>query len=561
MKINKIFAATLVAVSVAATLTTGCDESELYSADAPEWIADSVSAVAARNAANGGAAAFAAETVVSDGWWSAWSKNYSFPENNRMTIEVTLDKSTREELWKNWAMVVATSGWNFPSSGEPNGQEGYGEYFVVRGDGGNWNGKGKVSVTTTDAMPIADAAYKDFEQDDTKYVIVAEHYPTGSILIKCSQVNPAGEEYHWTANGLAEAGAGCQVFFAGEGSTFTITNITYETLEELSPAAIAISGTPAAVEKYTGEEPVAPSYYFGDGVATITWDNGATSSVGADELSFTVIPDLSTVGTATVAVAYGKTSMGRFCEPVATSYQVEVTNAIKSIEAKCKVNGKNFYYYDLEIPLKSDQFEVTATYADGTSGVLAANNVKFAVTTDGKVTATYNDITSEVSNVTATKGSSAAGDLTYPSWIATNFGSVASGESKTVKVFVYTAGTADWQCALPEISGTSANGGWTLCFNGNNWGFGDPSTMTATLVKNDFFIEGVFDHAMRGAEAALGIDYTIVFTNNGDGTANISETGTTSDGVSRTISLDLGNVPETINIDVTIDGAYAIFHD
>ncbi|MBR2199291.1 MAG: hypothetical protein IJ894_00855, partial [Bacteroidales bacterium] len=86
MKINKIFAATLVAVSVAATLTTGCDESELYSADAPEWIADSVSAVAARNAANGGAAAFAAETVVSDGWWSAWSKNYSFPENNRMTI-------------------------------------------------------------------------------------------------------------------------------------------------------------------------------------------------------------------------------------------------------------------------------------------------------------------------------------------------------------------------------------------------------------------------------------------------------------------------------------------
>ena len=563
MKIKNIITGTALAATFGGMVLSGCTESELYSAGAPDWIADSVSAVAARNAANAGESTFAQETVTADGWWTAWSKAYSFPESQRMTIEITLDKSTREKRWKNFAMVVATTGWEFPSSGQPNGEDGYAEYFVVRGDAGNWNGpKGTVNVTADESLDLANEDFVSFQEDGSKFTIVAEHYPTGSILINSTQVTPSGAEYHWTANGTAEAGSGCQVFFAGEGSTFTITNITYETLEELKPTKLEVTGTPTAVE--VTEEEVEPSYYYGDGVATVTWSNGTTSTVGIDELTFSVIPDLKTVGTANVLVAYGKTSMGQYCQPVVSSYKLEVTNPITAISAKYIGVSKTFYYFDNDITLQSNLFEVESTYSDDTKGTLDSKNINFTLQSDGKVIAKYNDdITCEVSNITTAKGSAAAGNADRTSsWVATKFAAASEGSPVIVKAMVYGLGVNDWECALPEISGTSANGGWTLCLNGNNWGF-QSASMTASIVKNDFSpdFENGLSHLERKAEVTNGLDFVITFTHNGNGTATITETATTSDGKERTIELLVSNVPDSFDTDVTIDGAYVIFHD
>lgn len=562
MKLNKILTAATIAAAFSASLTTGCYEGEMYDVGQPDWLTDSVSAVAARAAANAGESTFAQESVTADGWWTAWSKTYNFPENQRMTIEITLDKSTREKRWKNFAMVVATSGWEFPASGQPNGVDGYGEYFVVRGDAGNWNGTGNVTVTADESLDLANEDFVSFQEDGSKFTIVAEHYPTGSILIKSTQVTPSGSEYHWSANGTAEAGSGCQVFFAGEGSTFTITNITYETLEELMPIKLEVSGTPTAVE--VTEEEVEPSYYYGDGVATVTWSNGTTSTVGIDELTFSVVPDLKTVGTANVLVGYGKTSMGQYCQPVVSSYKLEVTNPITAISARYIGASKTFYYFDNDISLLSSLFDVEATYSDNSNGVLASENVICTLNKDGKVIVKYkDDITCEVSNITTAKGSAAAGNADRTSsWVATKFAAASEGSPVIVKAMVYGLGVNDWECALPEISGTSANGGWTLCLNGNNWGFAD-ATMTASIVKNDFSpdFENGLSHLERKAEVTNGLDFVITFTHNGNGTATITETATTSDGKERTIELLVSNVPDSFDTDVTIDGAYVIFHE
>jgi len=381
MKIKNILTGAAILAAFGGIMLTGCDESELYSANAPEWIADSVSTVAARKANNqGGGSSFDAEEVTSEGWWTAWSKNYDFPENQRMTIEVTLNKSARGNLWENWAMVLTTPNWTERNETST----GYAEYFVVRGDGGNWGGNG-INVTTEDAMAIASEDYKAYMQDGTQYTIVAEHYPTGSILINCSQVNPAGDEWHWTATGNTKAGEACWIFFAGEQSTFTITNITYEKLEELKPTKLEVTGTPTAIQILDKDAEATLEQFYGNGIATVTWENGTTSTVAASELTFSIIPDLKTVGTSLVAVAYGKSSMGQFCEPVSTSYKIEVTAPISSIEIE---PAATTYYYtagttevkkedidvalfiksvigktgsaDLEIPASSYTTEITA---------------------------------------------------------------------------------------------------------------------------------------------------------------------------------------------------------
>jgi len=392
MKLNKILTAATIAAAFSASLTTGCYEGEMYDVGQPDWLTDSVSAVAARAAANAGESGFAAETVTADAWWTAWSKTYNFLENQRMTIEITLDKSTREKRWKNFAMVVATSGWEFPASGQPNGVDGYAEYFVVRGDGGNWNQTGKVTVTADESLDLANKDFVSFQEDGSKFTIVAEHYPTGSILIKSTQVTPSGAEYHWTANGTAKAGSGCQVFFAGEGSTFTITNITYETMEELKPKKLEVTGTPTAVS-FT-EEVVEPSYYYGDGVATVTWSNGTTSTVGIDELTFSVVPDLKTLGTALVTVAYAKTSMGQYCEPVSTGYKLEVAGKIESIKINPTSETPVYYYVPGTTEIKKEDIDAVSYIKSvvGVSGTTELPLGEDSYTTEVTIPATFGDV-------------------------------------------------------------------------------------------------------------------------------------------------------------------------
>jgi hypothetical protein len=48
MKINKIFSASMIAAFAASVLSTGCADTDLYDNGAPEWLADSVAAAAAK---------------------------------------------------------------------------------------------------------------------------------------------------------------------------------------------------------------------------------------------------------------------------------------------------------------------------------------------------------------------------------------------------------------------------------------------------------------------------------------------------------------------------------
>lgn len=225
-----------------------------------------------------------------------------------------------------------------------------------------------------------------------------------------------------------------------------------DTGEDHFPVSISVDGYPSAIE-------VGDKNFWKNAVATVVLDNGAQIKADSIDITFTVIPDLTTKGEKTIVLSYGKTKKGAFAQPVTTSYTIKVTSPIKSISAKYIGPKKTFYYFDNDIELPSDQFELTAIYSDNSSDKLGAKDATFTLShTDGKVTATYNNYSCVVDAITTAKGTSAAGapDKTS-SWIATAFGAVATNTTKTVKVFVYALGTQDWQCALPEISGENGD--------------------------------------------------------------------------------------------------------
>ncbi|MBP5503098.1 MAG: hypothetical protein J6Y24_09955 [Bacteroidales bacterium] len=567
MKKVKLSLLTMCAAALTATALSGCYKGELYDIDEPENLQDRIKQAAINNANKKQTGDFVSVEepyqvgitgTFKNAYWSTFSKYYKLGKGDTLTLKFR-NYSDCKANYDNWCCFVT-------SDADLNAPEGYEEYAGQRAD--RWDNIRQQNASFSGTMTSLSndeewaAWLKTMNKADVEISVIRNH--AGMVKILSTTITSDGKEWTCDQDGIITTGDYVRVIMVCERSylQFYYSNKVGEedpkstigevdTGEDHFPVSIAIDNYPTALE--LGDED-----YWKNGEATITFDNGATITAKTKDITFTV-PDLTTVGKKTIILSYSKSKKGGYGQAVATSYQIEVTNKIRSISAKYIGSNKTFYYFDNPVELIPSLFELAAEYSDKSTGTIDVKNATFTLNTEGKVIAKYNDYECEVDGIITAKGKSAAGTPDKSSsWQATQFGEVEGGQTKTVKVFVYGRGVNDWECALPEIVG--ANGGWTLCFNGNNWGFNEP-TMTGEIIKNDFFIENVFSHEDRKNETTKGLDFTITFTNNGDGTAVISETATTSDGVERTITLKMSNVPTTFNTDVTIDGAYVVFHD
>ena len=82
-------------------------------------------------------------------------------------------------------------------------------------------------------------------------------------------------------------------------------------LEDFNPVSIEVTGTPAFTELGNDD-------FWGDAIATVTFADGSSAEVDTADLSFTVIPDMTTLGEKTVVVAYSKTKQGNYAKAVST---------------------------------------------------------------------------------------------------------------------------------------------------------------------------------------------------------------------------------------------------
>ena len=198
--------------------------------------------------------------------------------------------------------------------------------------------------------------------------------------------------YSYKDNGAYhfEVGSTVTLVITKSGSNYT-AEVYYQKAPEFTPKSISVAGTPKAIS-YTEEE-VDYNYYFGDATATVTWDNGAVSTVNAKDLTFTVVPDLKTVGTAIVTVAYGKTSKGNYCEPVSTGYKIEVAGEIESIKINPVSETPVYYYVPGTTEIKKEDIDVVS-YIKSVVGVAGTTELPLgedSYTTEVTIPANFGD--------------------------------------------------------------------------------------------------------------------------------------------------------------------------
>ncbi len=562
MKTTILLRRALYAIVLVAIGLVGCEgELDIYSIDAPSDLQARVDSIAAAKAAKDTgdttflniATAIVGAEDNSAAWYTAFSDYFTVPIGQKLVLKFE-NYGAGVNNWNNWNLALA-------NVADRDADE-YAEYFVLRADAFGWGNEnfdlGVVSQNYPDLDGDGDI-WNDFRQimQGADVTIEVDFSVTGYVFVTATGVGTDGTELIMTYNQPVTGAQEVSAFLICDGSHFVMDNAfllpsEITAIEDASPVSLAITGAPATVE-------IGNENFWGNAVATVTYDDGSSAEIDSADLSFNVVPDMTTVGQKTITVAYSKTKQGEFGPAVSTFYNLDVINAVTELEITSMPEITTYYFFNEEpIIFDTEGLEITATYSDGGTGVL--DNSVLQINGIPAVAGAQDFEVSYVgaaSTVTATvpltliKGIDQVGytDKTTP-WF-TEFSdeyNVPSGESKTVKMYCYSNEINNYHSPVVILRKADLTEYAGLRMDNFGWGDGYP----AATLTNDWNFD-VFASNINGSY----IEITV--TNNGDGTANTRYDVTYANGETHFqeyagVTVDSSD----LNFALVLEGAYLV---
>ena len=530
MKTTKLLKFALYFAILATIGLVGCEKLDLYSIDAPSDLQSRIDSIAAAKPNTGDTTYVTITTAIvgaennSSGWWTAFSDYFSVPTGKLLHLEF-INHGTGVNNWNNWNLAVTNEIADRAAAD-------YKEYFVLRSDAYGWGGK-MANVDPryafdikmiTHNYPDTDGngdIWNDFRttMQGARVSLDIDHSATGNVFVTATAVGTNGTTLVQTYQQPVSAAADLMAFLICDGSYFEMKKAylipsKVTVVEDVNPVSIAVTGTPAFLE-------LGNKNFWGDAKATVTFADGSSAQVDSADISFNVIPDMTTLGVKTVVVAYSKTKQGAYCKAVTTFYKLEVTNPVVSLEVTTMPLITKYYYFSGDpILFNTTGLVVTGTYSDGTKAVIPKETLQF-----GKIPAASGTQSALISYVGATKtvtttcpltlvkgiGQVGANDFSTAWWTAFSADyKVPSGSSKTLTMYCYSDNLANWHspCTILRKSDKTENA--VVRMDSFGWGAGYG---TATLTSDwnwDKFTSNI-----------SGSKVVITVTNNGNNTADV----------------------------------------
>lgn len=528
MKTTKLMRCALYAVVLAAFGLVGCEKLDLYSIDAPSDLQRRIDSIAAAKPNTGDTTNITIVTPIvgaednSAAWWTAFTDYFAIPTNKLLHLEF-INHTSGANNWNNWNLAVTNEIADRSATG-------YKEYFVIRSDAYGWGGTmandGYVFdiKMITQNYPDTDGdgdIWNDFRKtmQGARVSIDIDHSATGNVYVTATAVGTNGTKLVETYQQTVSSTANINAFLVCDGSHFEMKRAylipsKVTVVADVNPVSIAVAGTPTFIEFGNKD-------YWGNAKATVTFADGSSKLVDPSDLSFTVIPDMTTLGVKTVIVAYSKTKQGVYSKAVSTIYTLEVTNPVVSLEVTTLPNITTYYYYTNDaIKFNTTGIVVTGTYSDGTKAIIPNETLKFgtipASSGSQSVVISYVGATKTVTTtcpVTLVKGVSQIGATDFSSAWWTVFSAdytVASGSSKTFTMYCYSDNLANWHSPCTILRKADKTEYGVVRMDNFGWGTGY-GTATSTSDWN----WSIFQSSISGSKVVITVK------NNGNNTADI----------------------------------------
>lgn len=558
-RLNKLAAVFCVA-AMALTAMTGCEGSDMFSVNSPDWLSEKIDSIEKANQSTEEVLVGMNEDVYTvgntdftSGFWTSFSKYYLVQDNQKWNAVFNLNiNPSATNTYKNFALVITND--------VDRGGTGYTEYGAIRFDNqpsGNseWGDHIDRSCVQSNLTFETDTD-KGVDKLGGKVTLTVDRSRVDTFMVKITNgtVTKTYIQPSKIANLNAdESNTNIRCFLVPEGSyiDFMQSNVEpiggYTSAQDKAPVSMVLNNVPAEVDENTPLEKAMENVS-----ATVTFEEGITKVIPAKELYFSAINDMNVSGTKNLIVIYNKTFKGENAStPIVAQKTFEVVPAIKALHIVSAPTRLTYKYYEAAgitnpasavFPVDTKGLTVQATYLNGVTRDITLDKLvisavpmkagKQAVTVTAKngVKTTF-DVTVEKHAATFVTPSPAilgAEDCTTGWWGAHLDADVKvpAGETRAFS-FTNLGGAANWNnyvvvlrnAALAEyVVVRSDNFGWT----GDNSGpYGWKNCTAGSTGAADW---ATWLAGMNGAKVVVYV------TNNNNGTADVLAITTGTDG-------------------------------
>ena len=558
-RLNKLAAVFCVA-AMALTAMTGCEGSDMFSVNSPDWLSEKIDSIEKANQSTEEVLVGMNEDVYTVGntdfssaFFTSFSKYYVVQDNQKWNAVFNLNiNPSATNTYKNFALFITND--------VDRGGTGYAEYGAIRFDNqpsGNseWGDHIDRSCVQSNLTFETDKD-KGVEKLGGKVTLTVDRSRVDTFMVKITNgtVTKTYIQPSKIANLNAdESNTNIRCFLVPEGSyiDFMQSNVEpiggYTSAQDKAPVSMVLNNVPAEVDENTPLEKAMENVS-----ATVTFEEGITKVIPAKELYFSAINDMDVSGTKNLIVIYNKTFKGENAStPIVAQKTFEVVPAITALHIVSAPTRLTYKYYEAAgitnpasavFPVDTKGLTVQATYLDGVTRDITLDKLAISavpmkvgkqaviVTAKNGVKTTF-DVTVEkhaATFVTLSPAILGAEDCTTGWWGAHLDADVKvpAGETRAFS-FTNLGGAANWNnyvvvlrnAALAEyVVVRSDNFGWT----GDNSGpYGWKNCTAGSTGAADW---ATWLAGMNGAKVVVYV------TNNNNGTADVLAITTGTDG-------------------------------
>lgn len=581
-RLNKLASVFCVA-AMALTAMTGCEGSDMFSVNSPDWLSEKIDSIEKANQSTEEVLVGMNEDVYTVGntdfssaFFTSFSKYYQVDDNQKWNAVFNLNiNPSATNTYKNFALYITND--------VDRGGTGYAEYGAIRFDNqpsGNseWGDHIDRKYVQSNLTFETDKD-KGVDKLGGKVTLTVDRSRVDTFMVKITNgtVTKTYIQPSKIANLNAdESNTNIRCFLVPEGSyiDFMQSNVEpiggYTSAQDKAPVSMVLNNVPAEVDKGTTLEEAMQNVS-----ATVTFEEGVTKVIPASELLFSAINDMDEVGEKTLIVIYNKTFKGEnAATPIVANAKFNVVAGIKAITVTQAPTRTNYYYYNSAavdgvnhtLAFDPTGMVVNATYVEGEPGVIDNSKLTFSripatagkhevtITTENGRTATVevNVAESAVKAITMSPSVLGAEDNSTM-WTAqtyTEFKKIALGQTAVIKFTNYSNLAGNWNNFLAVLRSGAAE---QTVLRADNWGWGagyEASDKSGGQVDWATWLA-----AMNGAQV------TAYFTNCGNGTVDAQFIMVGTDGNTyNQYYLGLNNFdPSDVQVGFSVDGSHLNF--
>lgn len=555
--LNKLASVFCVA-AMGLTALTGCEGSDMFSVNGPDWLSEKIDSIA--NSNKGTVPTISPTTLGatdnSDAWWTSHLDADIKIESNKSYSTTFTNYTSGANNYNNYVVVLRKADKT--------------EYCCLRSDDYGW-GDSFASCTHSNSASDDWGAWLA-QMNGAKVTVTVTNYGDNTADVVAEVTGTEGLTSTQKYLGIPVESADLYLDFTTDGCHYVFDKAEMDVadVKDQQPESMELIDVPAEVDKGTSVKDFTSTLK-----AKVTYADGAVKEVAASDLEFIVVPDMETVGEKYVVATLNKTLLGKAADKtISANAKFSVVAGIKSITITKAPSRTKYYFYnsaalegvDHTLAFDPTGMEVTATYVEGDPAVLDNSTLTFSKipATAGTHQVTITTENGKKTTVDVTVAESAVKAVTMsPSvlgaednstlWAAptyTEFEKIALGQTAVIKFTNYSNLVGNWNNFLAVLRSGDAE---QTVLRADNWGWGagyEASDKSGGQANWETWLA-----AMNGAQV------TAYFTNCGNGTVDAQFIMVGTDGNTyNQYYLGLNNFdPSDVQVGFSVDGSHLNF--